>query len=83
MCVYCTRFGGAVNLNNVAMDIKDLCVYLVDKAHRPAHLGVIFKDSGNALQSKKHTKVIALFICNKDSKNITNCKTLGKIMLLQ
>ena len=80
---YCTRYGGAVTLHNVAIEIKDLYRCLVDKGHRPVHLVLIFKDVGNTLQSKKDTKVIALCIRNKDSKKITDCKTLGKIMLLQ
>lgn len=67
---YHTRSGGAVNLHNVAIEIKDLCRHLVDKGHRPAHLVLIFKDVGNILQSKKDTKVIALWICNKDCSKI-------------
>ena len=41
---YCTRYGGAVNLHNVAMETKDLYRYLVDKGHRPVHLVLILKD---------------------------------------
>ena len=73
---YHTRSGGAVNLHNVAIEIKDLYRCLVDKGHRPAHLALIFKDMGNTLQSKKDTKVIVLCVCNKNSKKITNFKKL-------